>query len=92
VVGGFSNAIVNVLIQSLIQLSTPQEMRGKVMGLLEALTGGLVPIGMALGGLLGEFLPLRLVIFLAFALAGVVGIPPLLAPSIREFFGGRNQA
>jgi hypothetical protein len=47
---------------------------------------------MALGGLLGEFLPLRLVIFLAFALAGVVGIPPLLAPSIREFFGGRNQA
>jgi DHA3 family macrolide efflux protein-like MFS transporter len=66
-------------------------MRGKVMGLLEALTGGLVPIGMALGGLLGEFLPLRLVIILAFALSGAVAMPPLLAPSIRGFFGGKAQ-
>jgi DHA3 family macrolide efflux protein-like MFS transporter len=91
VVGGFTNAIVNVLIQSLIQLSTPQAMRGKVMGLLEALTGGLVPIGMALGGLLGEFLPLRLVIILAFAISGAVAMPPLLAPSIRGFFGGNER-
>ena len=49
-IGGFFNAIVNVLIQSVIQLSTPQDMRGKVMGFLEALTGGLMPIGLAVGG------------------------------------------
>ena len=87
--GGFFNAIVNVLVQSIVQLSTPQAMRGKVMGFLEALTGGLMPIGMAVGGLLGEFLPLRLVIILAFAASGVIAIPPLLAPSIREFFGSK---
>ena len=51
--GGFANAIVNVLIMSLVQLSTPQDMRGKVMGFLEALTGGLVPIGMASGRAIG---------------------------------------
>jgi len=91
-VGGFFNAIVNVLIQSIVQLSTPQAMRGKVMGFLEALTGGLMPIGMAVGGLLGEFLPLRLVISLAFAASGVIAIPPLLAPSIRRFFQGGESA
>jgi DHA3 family macrolide efflux protein-like MFS transporter len=89
-IGGFFNAIVNVLIQSVIQLSTPQDMRGKVMGFLEALTGGLMPIGLAVGGLLGEFLPLRLVIILAFAVSGAVAIPPFLAPSIRRFFRGEE--
>jgi MFS family permease len=90
-IGGFANAIINVLIQSLVQLSTPQDMRGKVMSFLEAVTGGLMPIGMALGGLLGEFLPLRLVVALAFVISGLVGIPPLLTPSIRRFFHGETR-
>ena len=91
-VGGFANAIINVLLQSVIQLTTPQDMRGKVMGFLEALTGGLMPIGMAVGGLLGEFLPLRLIISLAFAIAGLVGTPPLLNPGIRRFFRSEERS
>jgi DHA3 family macrolide efflux protein-like MFS transporter len=39
-----------------------ENMRGKVTGLLDTLTQGLTPIGMAVGGLLGEFLPLPAVI------------------------------
>ena len=86
IVAGYFNAIVNVLIQSVIQLAVPQNVRGKVMGLLEALTQGLTPIGMAVGGLLGEVLPLRLVISGGFAMMGVVVIPLLFTSAVREFF------
>jgi DHA3 family macrolide efflux protein-like MFS transporter len=90
-VGGFFNAIVNVLIQSVVQLAVPRELRGKVMGLLEALSGGLTPLGMAVGGLLGEVLPLRPVIAGAFLMMGVIIFPQLGARYLREFFKGSEQ-
>jgi DHA3 family macrolide efflux protein-like MFS transporter len=91
-VSGFFNAIVNVLIQSVVQLAVPREMRGKVMGLLESLTQGLTPIAMALGGVLGQFLPLRVVMSVSFAMMGVVIIPQLFAPYMREFLSGQLAA
>ena len=84
--GGFFNAIVNVLIQSVMQLAVPRAMRGKVFGLLETLTQGLTPIGMAAGGFLGEFLPLKWVIFGAFSAIGLFIFPRLGSKGIREFF------
>ncbi len=47
--GGFSNAIVNINIDTILQLTIPQDMRGKVGGLLGAMSGGLTPFAMALG-------------------------------------------
>jgi hypothetical protein len=85
-IGGYANAVVNVLIQSVIQLAVPQTLRGKVMGLLETLTQGMTPIGMAVGGLLGEFLPIRWVIFGAFAAIGLFIFPQLASRGIRDFF------
>ncbi len=85
-IGGFANAIVNVLINSVIQLTVPQTVRGKVMGLLETMTQGMTPIGMAVGGLLGEHLPLRWVIFGAFAAIGLFIFPQLPSKGIRNFF------
>ena len=85
-IGGFFNAIINVLIQSVMQLTVPQNMRGKVFGLLETVTQGLTPIGMAIGGVFGEFLPLRLVISGAFVAIGLFIFPQLASPSIRAFF------
>jgi MFS family permease len=85
-VAGYFNSIVNVLLSSVIQLGVPAELRGKVFGLMETLTQGLTPIGMAIGGVLGEFLPLRWVIGVSFALIGVYIFPQLGARGIREFF------
>jgi len=85
-VGGYANAIVNVLIQSVLQLAVPERHRGKVFGLLETLTGGLTPIGMAVGGVLGELLPLQWVIGAAFALIGLFIFPQLGSAGIRAFF------
>ena len=84
--GGFFNAIVNVLIQSVIQLGVPQEHRGKVFGLIEMLTQGLTPVGMAVGGLLGEILPLQWVIGGSFALVGLFIFPQLGSRGVRAFF------
>ena len=83
---GFTNAVVNVLIQSVIQLGVPGNMRGKVFGLLGTLTQGLTPIGLAIGGLLGEALPFRIVISGSFVLIAIFFFPQLGSRQIRAFF------
>ena len=84
-IGGFFNGIVNILLQSVIQMTVPQNMRGKIMGLLESLTGGLTPLGMALGGVLGELLPYRAVISVSFLVVGLFCIPLSFSKSLKSF-------
>lgn len=91
IAGGFFNAIVNVLIQSVLQLAVPEHYRGKVFGLMETLTGGLTPIGMAIGGVLGEVFPLKWVIGAGFALIGVYIFPQLGSKGIRDFFAVKES-
>lgn len=52
--GGAAVGLVNIYVVTLIQSSCPAELRGRVMGLLGTLSGGLVPLGMALGGVVGD--------------------------------------
>jgi MFS family permease len=85
-IGGYTNAILNVLIQSVLQLGVPSAMRGKVFGLLDTMTQGLTPIGLALGGVLGELLPIRFVIGGAFLLIAAFIFPQLGSRSLRDFF------
>lgn len=84
--GGFFNAIVNVLISSILQLTVPQDMRGKVFGLLTSISGGLTPLGMAIGGLLGEVLPIPYVISGSFVAIGITIFPFLGTKGIKDFF------
>jgi len=84
--GGFFNAVVNVLLQTVMQLNVPADMRGKVFSLLGALSQGLVPIAMALGGVLAGFIPLRLLIFIAFLLPVFTLLPLFAQRDFRNFF------
>lgn len=52
--GGASLGVVNVYLMSMIQMSTPDEVRGRVMGVVVTLSGALMPLGMALGGVVGD--------------------------------------
>lgn len=52
--GGVVFGIIHIYIITLLQVSTPSEMRGRVLGLLGTLGGALMPIGMALSGWLGD--------------------------------------
>jgi len=46
--------MVNVYMITLLQASTPNEMRGRVLGFVTTLAAGLMPLGMALSGWIGD--------------------------------------
>lgn len=84
-VSGFFNAIVNALINSSVQYTVPQELRGKVFGLMNTVVQGLTPIALAFGGILGEFLPIRLVICLSFGITFVLILGFAFIQSFKRF-------
>ncbi|WP_232699158.1 MFS transporter [Brevibacillus daliensis] len=83
--GGICNAIVNVLIESTVQLTVTQEMRGKVSSIKGTLTMGLAPLAMFIGGLLGEFFPIKYIVFSGFIAITILFIPLLFLKSFKTF-------
>lgn len=65
---GFSVSITNALIQSGFQVSIPQKIRGKVFGFKRTMSSMLIPIAMALGGILADILSIRLIIAFCFSI------------------------
>jgi MFS transporter, DHA3 family, macrolide efflux protein len=85
--GGMTVGIINVYLITLIQAATPTEVRGRVMGLLGTLSGGLIPLGMALGGVVGDLtgknVPLILLVTAGLALC--VSLFLIASRHCREF-------
>lgn len=78
---GICTGIVNALALTLFQMLTPTAMRGRVLSLMLMLSGAVSPLGMFLGGVLGDLAPLPLI----FAASGVSTlIVSLLAVRNRE--------
>ncbi len=84
-VAGFANAVLNVFIMATMQLTVPQEMRGKVFALMGMVTQGLIPFAMALGGVIALALPEGTIITGCFAATFFTGLPLLLLRSFRRF-------
>ncbi len=82
---GLFNAVLNALIMAVLQMTTPQHMRGKVFGLLGTLAGGLTPLAMALGGVLAEFISIRLLISASFILTFLSFLPLAFSPAVRRY-------
>ena len=53
---GLMSGVVNINIMTVLQLTTPSEIRGRVFGLLGTIIGGLMPVGMGLAGVVAEML------------------------------------
>lgn len=83
--GGIFLAAINIFINSTVQLTVPQDMRGKVFALIGMVATSLTPFGMALGGVLGEYFPLRAVIFTCFLLMFIVMLPFSVIKSFKRF-------
>ena len=54
IVLGICTGIINITLITLFQLGSPQRIRGRVMSLVYATSSAVSPLGMALGGLLGD--------------------------------------
>jgi MFS family permease len=53
-VGGFTGGYVTVNITTIVQMTTPCEIRGRVFGLLATISGALAPIAMGLAGVVAD--------------------------------------
>ncbi len=85
VISGITNAILNALLSSILQLTVPQDKRGRVFGLLETVSQGLIPLSFAIGGTLAEFIPLQLLISACFVITLFGFIPMAFMPDIIGF-------
>ncbi len=86
-IAGFTNAILNAFIGAIVQLTTPQDMRGKVFSFISTLAGGLTPFAIALAGVLAEYFPIRGLISVSFliSLGLILTIPLFFSSSFRQF-------
>jgi DHA3 family macrolide efflux protein-like MFS transporter len=84
-IAGLAESVVNVFILSSIQSVVPDDMMGKVMGLVGTLTLALVPLAMVMGGLLAEIFPIRSIFLVCFLASFLVFLPMFLIPSVRKF-------
>jgi len=84
---GLCSGIVGVLITSVIQLSTPTEIRGRVFGLLGTLSAALMPISLGLAGVIADLLNRNIpLIFMASGLCLLALMPPLIiSKSFHKF-------
>ena len=84
---GVLNGFFNINVMTILQITTPSEMRGRVFGLLSTFTMGLAPIALGLAGIVadltGQNIPL---IFMACGVSlAVVSVVASLSREFRDF-------
>ncbi len=84
-IGGVVNAILNSFISATVQMVVPQDMRGKVFAFLGAISLGLTPMAMALGGLLAGLFPLRPLMAVCFLIVLTFSVPLSFNIPFRRF-------
>jgi MFS family permease len=84
---GIMNGIFNVNVTTILQVSTPSGIRGRVFGLLSTLANGLSPIAMALSGVVADLVNQNVpVIYVTCgAITATLSIPLALNREFRDF-------
>lgn len=83
-VGGIMAGVINISILSVLQRSTPSEIRGRVFGLLATLSGGLIPVAMGLSGIVADLVDQN--IPLIYTSAGIIAtILSILITTSKDF-------
>jgi MFS family permease len=91
---GLLNGLVNVNVLTLTQLTVPAELRGRVQSLMTTVIAGIMPLGMALGGILfdlsGQNVPLLL--GASGALTFLTSVASLAVKDYRAFLASDEKA
>ncbi len=81
---GFLSGTVNIYVATILQSTTPSEIRGRVFGLLGAISGGLMPIGMGLAGVIADLTGKN--IPLIFSICGGISLlVTIILSTLKEF-------
>ena len=91
---GLASGLINVHVITLFQTATPPELRGRVLSLVIALGGAVTPLGMLVGGVLGDVTGMRLAaIFVGCGAAATATVSIATAQSaFRALLGGDGPA
>jgi MFS family permease len=84
-IAGITNAIVNTMLQTIMQTTVPSAYRGKVFGVLGTVMQSLQPIAMAISGIVASIAGLRPTIICAFSLLVFASLPLLFSRSVKAF-------
>jgi MFS family permease len=91
--GGAAGGFVGLHIVTLVQITTPSEIRGRVFGVLATISGGLAPVAMGLGGvaadLLNQDIPL-IYLFCGSAMTAI-SVPLFWNTRVREFLAYEGE-
>ncbi len=84
---GVLNGYININIATILQLTTPSEIRGRVFGLLGTLAGGLAPIAMGLSGVVADLLDrnVPLIYVVCGGITAALSILVSTGPAFRAF-------
>jgi DHA3 family macrolide efflux protein-like MFS transporter len=85
ILSGIANAILNSFIMAIVQMTVPRTMLGKASALLMTLSGGLIPLSMAAGGILAGYFPIRSLISGSFVVMMLCFTPLMFSRSFRRF-------
>lgn len=84
---GVLNGYVNIFLSTIMQLTTPSEIRGRVFALLGTVASGLTPIAMALTGVVADMTgqDIRAIYVACGAFAAIMAIVLVFDPHFREY-------
>ncbi len=84
--GGFTSGFVTVNITTVVQITTPGEIRGRVFGLLAAISGSLAPIAMGLAGVVADLVNQNIPLIYV-SCGAIMTLLSVLVSLSREFRG-----
>ncbi len=90
---GLFGGFVMVNITSIMQITTPTEIRGRVFGVVTTITGSIAPLGMGLGGVVADLLNQNIPLLFLISGSIILGLAILvsLSPHYRKFIAYRTE-
>jgi MFS family permease len=91
---GLLTGLFNVQVYTIFQLAAPGELRGRIMGLLVTLAAAAAPLGLGLGGVLGDLTGKNVPLLFAAcgALTAIVVVGLGGRPAVLDFLGSAGRS
>jgi MFS family permease len=86
IIFGILNGFFNINVITILQTTIPSEIRGRIFGLLTTLTSGLMPLSMALAGIVADLLNQN--IPLIYSISGMITVVLSVLTSFSKSFRG----